>query len=174
MKVEVALVDLTLLAVDAIVNAANTTWLGGSGVDGAIHRAAGPELKAYCVRLGGCETGEAKITPGFDLAAKYVVHTPGPIYSEGHANACDDLLFNSWFNSLKVADEHGCKSIAFPSISTGAYRFPLDRASQIARRAILEFKRRPSRNIERIVVACFDRATYDAYAAAFKGIDAAY
>ena len=160
--------DITKSTTDAIVNAANVTLLGGGGVDGAIHRAAGLKLYLYCAKLGGCPTGEAKITPGFNLPAKYIVHTPGPVWSEKHKVQCDALLRNSYYNSLKVADENGCQSIAFPSISTGIYRFPLDRAAKIVVKTFAEyFRENPKSGIKRATMVCFDDATYAAYEKAF-------
>ena len=123
--------DITTLAVDAIVNAANSALLGGGGVDGAIHRAAGPRLLLKCARLGGCATGNAKITPGFKLPAKFVIHTVGPVW-HGGAKGEDELLASCYRNSLKLAREHNIRTIAFPAISTGVYRFPLGRATHIA------------------------------------------
>lgn len=127
--------DITALGVDAIVNAANTSLLGGGGVDGAIHRAAGPELRQACAAFGGCPTGEARITPGFRLPSRWVVHTPGPIWRGGQAGE-DRLLASCYRNSLDLAVERGAASIAFPSISTGAFGFPLDRAAAIAVREL--------------------------------------
>jgi O-acetyl-ADP-ribose deacetylase (regulator of RNase III) len=134
---EVIVADITTLKRDAIVNAANRTLLGGGGVDGAIHRKAGPELRAFCETLGGCETGDAKISPGFRLPAEYVIHTVGPFWSGGHRRE-DELLAACYRRSLEIADENGLRSIAFPAISTGAYRFPPERAAAIAVTTVAE------------------------------------
>ena len=134
--VEIVEEDITALDLDAIVNAANKTLLGGGGVDGAIHQAAGPELRAACEKLGGCETGEAKITPRFRLKARHVIHTVGPVW--GGERGEDRLLAGCYRNSLVLAQANGLASIAFPAISTGAYRFPPDRAASIALRTVLD------------------------------------
>jgi O-acetyl-ADP-ribose deacetylase (regulator of RNase III) len=160
MNIEVVCADITSLEVDAIVNAANTSLLGGGGVDGAIHRAAGPRLLAECRTLGGCPTGEARITGGYDLPARFVIHTVGPVWHGGHKNE-EALLASCYRNSLELAAASGVSSIAFPSISTGVYRFPVDRASRIALREVTAFLAAyPEMHV---TFACFsdqDRATY--------------
>ena len=132
--------DITKLAVDAIVNAANTTLLGGGGVDGAIHRAAGPELLAECKTLGGCRPGEAKITRGYSLPARFVIHTVGPVWSGGHRGESETLA-NCYRNSLRLASENGLRTIAFPAISCGVYRYPISDAAKIAVETTSEFLR---------------------------------
>ena len=160
-KIELQKGDITKLKVDAIVNAANTSLLGGGGVDGAIHRAAGPELLEYNRKLGGCKTGEAKISPGFKLPAKFIIHTVGPVWQGGNNNE-DVLLGNCYKNSLLLAVEYGIKTIAFPAISTGIYSFPLERATNIA---IAEVKKFLNTNdsIEKVIFVCFDEKTYEVY-----------
>ena len=156
--------DITILKVDAIVNAANRTLLGGGGVDGAIHRAAGPKLLAICKTLGGCDTGDAKITPGFNLPAKYIIHTVGPVWYGGQNNETE-LLKKCYQNSLKLAESYGCKSIAFPCISTGVYRFPKEKAAQIAINTVKE--NIPNlKQIQEIIFVCFseqDKEIYNKY-----------
>jgi O-acetyl-ADP-ribose deacetylase (regulator of RNase III) len=153
--------DITTFNVDAIVNAANTSLLGGGGVDGAIHRAAGPELLEFNRKLGGCKTGEAKISPGFKLKAKYVIHTVGPKWNGGKNNE-DELLANCYKNSLKLAVENGIKTIAFPAISTGVYHFPLVRATKIAVKETKNFLEKNS-EIEKVIFVCFDERTAEVY-----------
>ncbi len=162
MDVRVLHADITTLQVDAIVNAANNSLLGGGGVDGAIHRAAGPELLAECRTLHGCPTGEAKITRGYALPARHVIHTVGPVWHGGQRNE-DTLLAGCYRNSLQLAFDHELESIAFPSISTGVYRFPIERASRIALREVTAFlEAHPQMQV---LFACFseqDRAVYQA------------
>ncbi len=160
-SVELIQGDITKQKVDAIVNAANTTLLGGGGVDGAIHRAAGSELLEECRKLGGCPTGQAKITKGYKLPAKYVIHTVGPVWNEGRHGE-DELLRNCYKNSLRLAAEHGIKTVAFPSISTGAYRFPIDRACEIAVETVKE-SLKDLRGIEKVIFVCFSDHDTEVY-----------
>lgn len=153
--------DITTSRVDAIVNAANTTLLGGGGVDGAIHRAAGPDLFAACVPFNGCPTGEARITPGFELPAKWVIHTPGPVWRGGqHGEAA--LLAACYRHSLQLAVEHGCRTIDFPSLSTGVYGYPLDQAANIAVRTITDWLTAVDVTV-RVRLVAFDSHTAAAY-----------
>ena len=161
---EVLQVDITTLAVDAIVNAANTSLLGGGGVDGAIHRAAGPELLAECRTLGGCRTGEARLTRGYRLKARYVIHAVGPVWRGGTKGEAG-LLASAYRSSLTLAEAHDVKSIAFPAISCGVYGYPIEKAVDVALTTIREHVARES-GIERIVFACFDDDVYLAYARA--------
>jgi O-acetyl-ADP-ribose deacetylase (regulator of RNase III) len=158
--------DITRQHVDAIVNAANTTLLGGGGVDGAIHRGAGPELLDECRKLKGCATGQAKITGGYRLPAKWVIHTVGPVW-HGGLEGEDELLANCYRSCFALAEKHQLRSIAFPSISTGAYGFPMDRAARIA---VTECKAFLAHNatVEKVVLVCFGKSAYDHYADANK------
>ena len=157
--------DITTLAVDAIVNAANSSLLGGGGVDGAIHRAAGPELLAECRALRGCHTGEAKITQGHRLPAKFVIHTVGPVWQGGAANEAA-LLAACYRNALKLADERGLASIAFPSISTGVYGYPKDEAARVAVETARKFE---ATSLREVVFCCFSEDDQERYEALLAG-----
>lgn len=154
--IEVVMCDITKLDVDVIVNAANTTLLGGGGVDGAIHKAAGPELLEACVALNGCATGEAKLTKGFDLPARFIVHTVGPVWKDGDHGE-EEFLANCYRNSFKAVRNFDIKTIAFPAISTGVYRFPISRAVKIAYREANKYPK------IKIYFVCFDELTYKEY-----------
>lgn len=158
--------DITTQVVDAIVNAANNSLLGGGGVDGAIHRAAGSKLLDECRRLGGCKTGDAKITKGYNLPAKYVIHTVGPVW-QGSAQGEDDQLANCYRNCFSLARKYDIKTIAFPSISTGVYRFPVERASRIAIKEI-HHELKANTVLNKVLVICFDQRTYEIYLTAEK------
>ncbi|MDX2465505.1 MAG: O-acetyl-ADP-ribose deacetylase [Porticoccus sp.] len=151
MNIEILQADITKLKVDAIVNAANNTLCGGGGVDGAIHRAAGEELLAECRTLKGCSTGRAKITKGYYLPATYVIHTVGPVWSGGHENE-EELLASCYRESIKIANEHNVKTLAFPAISCGAYRFPIERACEIAMNEVIASIKGTS--VEHVIFAC--------------------
>jgi len=160
-RIQILHADITTLQVDAIVNAANSSLLGGGGVDGAIHDAAGPKLLEECRKIGGCPTGQARITRGYDLPAKFVIHTVGPVWQGGKHDE-DELLASCYRNSLKLAAENDITSIAFPAISTGVYRFPLERATEIAISRTITFLD-ASKQIQRVIFACFGEEAFDQY-----------
>ncbi len=160
-RVEVVQGDITRQDVDAIVNAANESLLGGGGVDGAIHRAAGSQLLEECRKLRGCQTGQAKITQGYNLLAKWVIHTVGPVWHGGQHHE-DELLAKCYRSSLALAVQYSVRTIAFPAISTGVYRFPLDRATQIAVTEVKNFLTQSS-SVERVSFVCFGEAAYQCY-----------
>ncbi len=160
-RIEIELADITKLEIDGIVNAANTTLLGGGGVDGAIHRAAGPELLVECRRLGGCESGEAKITRGYRLPARFVIHTVGPVWHGGKRGESETLA-NCYRNSLQIAVENGIKTIAFPAISCGAYGYPIEEAAQVAVKTTRESLAN-DRRIKKVIFALFSEDLYEAY-----------
>jgi len=159
--------DITKLEVDAIVNAANESLLGGGGVDGAIHRAAGPELLEECKGIGGCPTGEARITKGYRLPAKWVIHTVGPVWRGGKANEAA-LLASAYRSSLQLAVRHGVRRLAFPAISTGVYGFPKHEAARIAVRTVRDFLRTQPHELKEIIFCCFDDACVQAHEQALK------
>jgi O-acetyl-ADP-ribose deacetylase (regulator of RNase III) len=165
-RLEVCVADITTLKLDAIVNAANRALLGGGGVDGAIHRAAGPQLLAECRTLGGCETGGAKITRGYRLPAKHVIHAVGPVWGGGGKGE-EDLLASCYRTALDLAAAHRLASVAFPAISTGIYRFPVDRAARIAVGTVAAEVAASARGIECVVFCCFARDAADHYGTAF-------
>jgi O-acetyl-ADP-ribose deacetylase (regulator of RNase III) len=169
MRLQIVEGDITTLAVDAIVNAANTSLLGGGGVDGAIHRAAGPGLREECRKLGGCPPGEARLTGGYNLPARYVIHTVGPIWRGGGQGEFETLA-QCYRNSLALAIKHDLHSIAFPSISTGAYGFPIRRAARIALRAILGILDYNS-TLEQVMCVCYSRTDFEEYMAARASVD---
>ncbi len=160
-RIEVSRGDITQIKADAIVNAANPSLLGGSGVDGAIHRAAGPELLEYNKKLGGCSTGEAKIAPGFNLPAKFIIHTVGPVWRGGKNNE-DELLANCYRNTLRLAVENKITSIAYPAISTGVYGFPPERAAKIAINEVKNFLTQ-NKTLKKVIFVCFDKPNFDIY-----------
>jgi O-acetyl-ADP-ribose deacetylase (regulator of RNase III) len=165
-RLDVTVADITTLALDAIVNAANTSLLGGGGVDGAIHRAAGPKLLAECRTLGGCVTGSAKITRGYELPAKHVIHAVGPVWNGGQHGE-PELLASCYRTALTLASEHGLNSIAFPAISTGVYRFPADLAARIVVGTVVSEISADARGIQRGVFCCFSKESAEHHINAF-------
>ncbi len=170
-KIEIVKGDITRMDVDAIVNAANSSLLGGGGVDGAIHRAAGQELLEECRSLHGCKTGEAKITNGYRLKARHVIHTVGPIWQAGREEEMRRLLANCYKNSLQLAVENGLKTIAFPNISTGVYAFPKDKAAEVALTAVGSFLSN-DHTIEMVSLVCFDDENFHLYKTRLKEMEA--
>jgi O-acetyl-ADP-ribose deacetylase (regulator of RNase III) len=168
-RLDIVVADITTLEVDAIVNAANTSLLGGGGVDGAIHRAAGPELLAECRTLNGCNTGDAKITRGYRLPARHVIHAVGPVWSSKRGEECDRLLASCYRVSLALAAAHGIVSVAFPSISTGVYAFPVDRAARIAVGTVME-ELDAANGLQHIVFCCFSRDAARHHENAFRAL----
>ena len=160
-RISVILGDITIQSTEAIVNAANTSLLGGGGVDGAIHLSAGHELLEECKTIGGCPTGEARITKGYNLSAKYVIHTAGPVWNGGNNNEKQKLA-SCYKNVFRLIEKHKIKSVSFPSISTGIYRFPVEIASRIALKEIINFLKK-DKFVERVIIVCFDKNTYDVY-----------
>lgn len=167
-RIQIIQGDITRQAVDAIVNAANTALLGGGGVDGAIHDAAGPQLLEECRRVGPCPTGEARITRGYNLPARYVIHTVGPVFRDGRHGE-DELLASCYRDSLRLAIEHEVRTIAFPAISTGAYRFPLERATRIALTEVNSFLNEAP-GIDAVTFVCFGQEAYEVYQRTLKSL----
>jgi O-acetyl-ADP-ribose deacetylase (regulator of RNase III) len=171
-RIKVVVADITTLELDAIVNAANSALSGGGGVDGAIHRAAGPRLADYCRQLGRCEAGDAKITPGFDLPSRHVIHTVGPIWSGGHKGE-KALLASCYKRSLHVAMDNGVRTLAFPAISTGVYRFPTGRAAEIAVKTVRDVIARRE-EIDLVLFCCFSEAAGQLVEDRLKALEAAH
>lgn len=167
-RILIILDDIVTQQVDAIVNAANNSLLGGGGVDGAIHQAAGPGLLEECRKLGGCPTGEARITRGYNLPAKWVIHTVGPMW-RGGMHGEDKMLYRAYQSSLELAQQHKIKSIAFPGISIGAYGFPVERASRIAVGAVRDFLKKED-TINKVILVCYNKNAFDMYSAALEDI----
>ncbi|MCL5093829.1 MAG: O-acetyl-ADP-ribose deacetylase [Patescibacteria group bacterium] len=161
-RIEIIKGDITKIEADATVNAANRTLLGGGGVDGAIHRAAGPELLEECKTLGGCKTGEAQITKGYNLPAKYIIHTVGPIYGRENGKEAE-LLASCYKNSLKLAEKYNLITIAVPSISTGAYHYPIEKAAKIAIQTVKDYFRKKPNTFDRIIFVLFSDYDYKTY-----------
>lgn len=158
-RIEIVEGDITKMRVDAIVNAANSRLAGGGGVDGAIHRVAGPRLVKACQRLGGCPTGQARLTEGFDLPARYVIHTVGPVWRGGAHNE-DEELESCYRSSLRLAEEHQCRTVAFPSISTGIYEFPMERAARIAVDTVSRYLA-GTQAIGKVYLVCYGREAFE-------------
>ena len=167
-RIEITEGDITRQEVDAIVNAANTSLLGGGGVDGAIHRAAGPELLEETRKIGGCPTGEARVSKGYRLPAKWVIHTVGPVWAGGRKNE-ESLLASCYRNSLNAAKDLGAKTVAFPGISTGAYGFPLERATEIALTETKKFLAEDE-TLEKVIFVCFGQEAYNTYQRVFRRV----
>lgn len=167
-KVSVIMDDIVIQQVDAIVNAANNSLLGGGGVDGAIHQAAGPGLLEECRTLGGCPTGEARITKGYDLPARWVIHTVGPVWRDGHHGE-DKMLYRTYQSCLALAEQYEMESVAFPGISIGAYSFPVERAARIAVRSVGDFLMNKE-TISKVILVCYNCTAFDMYSAALRDL----
>ena len=168
-RLQVVVGDITKLEADAIVNAANEALAGGGGVDGAIHRAAGPELLEECQQIGGCPTGDARITGGYELPARHVIHTVGPRWKGGGAGEAE-LLASAYASSLDLAREHGLRTVAFPAISTGVYGYPADAAAEIAVRTVAGYVQREPAAFDRIIFCCFSEESADHHRKALDGL----